>query len=201
MKIEVYSLGPIETNCTIVISEESRQAAIIDAPLGSYEILEHLRDEMRVEFTALLLTHTHWDHTADAAKIQKNLGVKVYVHPLDEPNLSAPGADGLPMYFPIEALTDSHALHAAVQVGDLNFQVLHTPGHSPGSVCFYMEEEGVLFSGDTLFCGACGRTDLPTSDPLLMQKSLRLLATLPPQTRVFPGHGDETTISNESWIQ
>ncbi len=150
----------------------------------------------------LLLTHSHWDHTADMAFLKKKLRVPLFVHKLDAPNLGAPGSDGLPLLTDIVPVEPDHFLEDGQQisVGKLKLEVLHTPGHSPGGVCFYLPEENTLISGDTLFQGTIGRLDFPNSSPERMWESLDKLAQLPSETRVIPGHGEETTIGKEDWL-
>jgi hydroxyacylglutathione hydrolase len=127
----------------------------------------------------------------------------VYIHPLDVLNLQQPGADGLPCWINIIGVEPDVFLeeNAQVTVGELVFQVLHTPGHSPGCICFFEPQQHILFSGDTLFKGTIGNLSFPTSQPSLMSASLAKLAQLPLQTRVFPGHGPFTTLQAESeWL-
>lgn len=204
MFIQVFSSGPLSTNAYVVACAATREAAIVDpAPDSSLDIenyiaLQHLKPKM------ILLTHSHWDHIADAGKLKGRYAIPVYVHPLDVPNLQQPGADGLPSWLDIAAVVPDFLLDEGAQVplGKLLFRVIHTPGHSVGSVCFYEQQHGLLFSGDTLFKGTYGNISFPTSKPALMGSSLKKLAELPSETRVFPGHGPETTVANEGpWIQ
>lgn len=128
--------------------------------------------------------------------------IPVAVHPEDAPNLEQPGADQLPCYIDIEGVVPDDLLKEGqrIAIGDLTLQVIETPGHSPGCVCFYSPENKVLISGDTLFQGSIGKLTLPTARPELMWDSLRKLAKLPPETVVYPGHGGSTTIGKESWL-
>ncbi|HEX2580255.1 MAG TPA: MBL fold metallo-hydrolase, partial [Rhabdochlamydiaceae bacterium] len=150
----------------------------------------------------ILLTHSHWDHIADVVKLKKLLQVPIYVHSEDAGNLEKPGADGLPLPFPIAATNPDKFLvdGQIIPLGDLKIEVISTPGHSPGGVCFWLRQQKILIAGDTLFKGTIGNISFPTSDPEEMWQSLKKLARLPPDTRVFPGHGPETTIQAESWI-
>ncbi len=150
----------------------------------------------------ILLTHSHWDHIADTAKLKKAFNVPVWIHAEDAPNLEKPGVDGLPLHFPIEGVKPSGHLAdgQVLKVGELEIKVMHTPGHTPGSVCFLLPDEGMLISGDTLFRGRMGRLDLPTGRPGLMKGSLKKIGMLPRETRVYPGHGESTTIKEEAWI-
>ncbi len=172
---------------------------VIDpAPGSAAKILERAQKQGLI-VEKILLTHSHWDHFADAQVLQERTGALLYVHEADAPNVESPGIDGLPCFFPIlPARVDCFLKEGEkVCVGSLSLEVFHTPGHSPGSVCFYIGAEKTLFSGDTLFQGCCGRLDLPTGEPKKMGASLKKVSQLPLDTRVFPGHGAETTIGKE----
>lgn len=145
---------------------------------------------------AILLTHGHFDHMLAAEELQKRTGVPVYVHPLDAPMLSDAS---LSAYNPeVSSLPQpGHIACTAYLESLFGFRVLHTPGHTPGSVCLYHEEEKVLFSGDTLFRAGFGRTDLAGGSMHQLLSSLRTLLALPRDVRVYPGHGESTTIDEE----
>jgi len=200
MILEIFCSGPALTNCILLAS--AKRAAIIDAPLDSGDILIERVEALGLDLQMLLLTHSHWDHFADMAYLKKKMRTPLYVHELDAPNLRKPGADRLPMFFPIESVEPDHFLADGDRLilGELEIEVMHTPGHSPGCVCFYIPKHHTLISGDTLFKGTMGNVSFPTSNPEKMWESLARLSKLPPDTRVIPGHGDETTIGAESWI-
>ena len=145
---------------------------------------------------AILLTHGHFDHMLAAEELQKRTGVPVYVHPLDAPMLSDAS---LSAYNPeVSSLPQpGHIACTAYPESLFGFRVLHTLGHTPGSVCLYREEEKVLFSGDTLFQAGFGRTDLAGGSMHQLLSSLRTLLALPRDVRVYPGHGESTTIDEE----
>lgn len=145
---------------------------------------------------AILLTHGHFDHMLAAEELQKRTGVPVYVHPLDAPMLSDAS---LSAYNPeVSSLPQpGHIACTAYPESLFGFRVLHTPGHTPGSVCLYHEAEKVLFSGDTLFRAGFGRTDLAGGSMHQLLSSLRTLLALPRDVRVYPGHGESTTIDEE----
>jgi hydroxyacylglutathione hydrolase len=197
-----FPFGPIETNALLLVCNETKIAAAIDPSAGSAGPLLHKAKELNTPIQKILLTHSHWDHFADAHELKKKTHAPLYVHPLDANNVEDPGSDGIPLFVPIEGVKVDHFLQegATLEVGKLKLEVIHTPGHSPGSVCFYLKEQKLLISGDTLFQGTMGRVDLPTGEPALMWKSLEKLSKLPPETRVVPGHGGETTIGKESWL-
>lgn len=146
-------------------------------------------------------THGHWDHIGDNAAVAEHTGADIAVHPLDRERLTAPS----PMSAPFEIVPSVPAVDLAeggeIRFGSLRLSVLHTPGHTEGSVCLLARDEGLLFSGDTLFAGGWGRVDLPGGDPDAMAASLARLADLEPGTGVFPGHGEATTIARErAWL-
>ena len=202
MIIETYSLGPARTNTYLLGCPQTKSALIIDAPLDGFKIHDKRFKELALQKQMLLLTHSHWDHIVDAGLMKEKWGVPIYIHRQDAGNLSHPGSDQLPLLFSIQGVEPDHYLsdRHTISVGKLQIEVIHTPGHTPGGVCFYLPEYQVLFSGDTLFKGAIGNLSFPTACAALMETSLKRLARLPKQTRVYPGHGDTTTIEAESWI-
>ena len=202
MFIKKFTSGPIATNTYVVVSSLTREAFIIDAAPGSFELVRNYLVTDGLKYKAILLTHSHWDHIADVSKIKEHFDIPVYVHALDVPNLQNPGADGLPCPLIFPKITPDFLLEEEtfLNVGHLNFQIIYTPGHSIGSVCFYEKNQQVLFSGDTLFQGSIGNISFPTSSPDLMWTSLAKLTQLDATTRVFPGHGSSTTIGQEHWL-
>lgn len=201
MIIETYPLEPIATNAIFIGCEKTKKAAAIDPAMGSTEIFLSWQDK-GYKIENIFLTHSHWDHVVDVAKLKNELNCPVFVHKLDANNLKAPGSDGLPMFFPIEAVDTNEFFEEGKKyyIGLSFFEVIHTPGHSPGSVCFYFKEENLLISGDTLFKGSMGNVSFPTSSKEQICESLKKLAKLPSETIVVPGHGEKTTIRQESWL-
>lgn len=201
MKIKVFPSGPLSTNA-YVVSVATKEAMIIDPALGSEPYLSQYLREEGLKPIKILITHSHWDHIGDAAKLKKIYHIPIYIHPEDEPNLKEPGSDGLPLLTEIEAVQTDELLFEGqkIELGELSFRVIHTPGHSPGGVCFYEENENVLFSGDTLFKNSIGNVSFPTSNSEKMWESLKKLSLLPSNTRVYPGHGKSTTIGQEEWL-
>lgn len=202
MIIQSFPSGPFETNAYVIACPVTRQAAIIDpAPKSADSILKFLK-ENNLTAEQILLTHSHWDHIADVAALKKVLPLTVAVHKRDEKNLREPGSDRLRCWVPVEGVEADRFLEEGdvLTLGQITLKVIATPGHSPGSVCFYSEGERVLFSGDTLFKGSIGNLSFPTAVPDEMWPSLDKLAALPLETRVYPGHGPSTTIESESWL-
>jgi hydroxyacylglutathione hydrolase len=148
------------------------------------------------------LTHSHWDHIGDLKKVKTRFGVPVYVHPADRGNVVKPGSDKLPLMYQIEGVEPEFDLQEGeiIEVGKLQLIVIASPGHTPGGVCFYLDKEKILFSGDTLFKGSIGNLSFPTADPQAMWHSLKKLEKLPSETVVYPGHGPSTTIGDEDWL-
>ncbi len=203
MILEKFACGPFETNTYLAGSSQEKVAAVIDPSMGSAPLVARVCEEQGLTLRHVLLTHSHWDHIADVSSLKEQFSLEVWIHSLDAPNLEKPGKDKLPLLFPIPGVTPDHLLKEGdeIKVGRLCFKVLHTPGHSLGSICFYVEKEKLLFSGDTLFQGTMGNIHFPTSSPKDMWKSLKRLAKLPEDTRVLPGHGPDTTIGEEKWIE
>jgi len=202
MMIEVFPSGPVSTNAILVGCEKTHQGIFIDPSSGSAKKLLEAAEHHGLKIQAIYLTHSHWDHFVDAAYLKQKLNIPLFVKEEDADNLSEPGSDGIPVFMDIEPVEPTDLLHdgECKSVGELTFTILHTPGHSPGGVCFYFEKENVLISGDTLFKGTIGRLDLPTAQPEKMWLSLKKLALLPKETTVYPGHGSITTIGRESWL-
>lgn len=202
MIIQAIPSGPFETNAYIVACPITKEAAIVDPSPDSSEAIIAFIQKNHLHPVKLFLTHSHWDHTADVTAIRSKYPIPIYIHPLDLPNLESPGADGLPSWLNIPSNKADFLLHEGdiIPVGKMKFEVIHTPGHSPGGVCFYCKDEDVLLSGDTLFKGTIGNISFPTSNAQNMWLSLAKLAKLPPLTRVFPGHGASTTIGKETWL-
>ncbi len=195
MTIRTLSVGALATNCYIVI--EGGTAAVIDPGDNAAAITKAIAESGAV-LGAVLLTHAHFDHMGALAELTANGDIPVYLHTLEQPalhdgtrNLSALfGAPLSPVTAAVRPLSDGDT----VAVGPLSFTVVHTPGHTPGSVCYLSED--VLFSGDTLFAQSIGRTDFPGGDLSAMRASLTRIMTLS-ATRVLPGHGEETTLAFE----
>jgi hydroxyacylglutathione hydrolase len=203
MNILSFPTGPYATNMYIICYKDIPDAIIVDPGAKSLEMVLKTVQERSLKPIAIWLTHSHWDHIVDAAKIKKEFLLPIYMHDEDRGNLEKPGSDGVPMAVPaFEGTTPDHLIKDGdlLTVGKFSFKVIHTPGHTPGGVCFYCEKEKTLFSGDTFYRGLIGSLTLPTSQAERMWQSLAKIATLPPDTIVFPGHGPSTTIKDEPWL-
>ncbi|MBN9377542.1 MAG: MBL fold hydrolase [Chlamydiales bacterium 38-26] len=203
MNIQAFPSGPFETNAYVVSCPDTKEAAIIDPAPNSAESIVNYINKHHLTPKKILLTHTHWDHIGDVYPLKEKYHIPVYVHEYDVFNLENPGSDGLPCWISIEGVVPDYLLKEGdrVSIGNQIFEVIETPGHTPGGVCFYNGNQHLLFSGDTLFKGTIGNLSFPTSRPHLMWTSLSKLAKLPAETRVFPGHGLETTIGQEKWLE
>ena len=199
MFLEFFSAGPFETNGYIFGDKE---VFLVDAPLGSFAEYNRIIEKNDLIPKGLLLTHSHLDHTADCQVIAENFSIPVYVHPLDDPNVRRPGSDRLPVFLPTPPYQGALLLKDGEKLwlGSIEIDVIHTPGHTPGGVCFYLPQQGILFSGDTLFKGTIGNLSFPTAEPEKMWQSLKKLALLPTEVVVYPGHGPKTTIGRETFL-
>lgn len=192
------------TNCYIVEDEESKETMVID-PGGEADKIINMLDTLGIEkLKYIYLTHCHGDHFGAILEVKAKKGGKVLIHRDDAEGLYNP-AISLTYYIgmdDIELEADSRVDEGdIIHLGNLEFKVIHTPGHTKGGTCLYCKEEGLLFSGDTLFKGTWGRTDLPTSSfPDIIASITNKLTILPDDTIVYPGHGRMTTIREEEPI-
>ena len=195
-------VGPIATNVHVLADPRSREAIAIDT---ATPCLAWIADELAARDWTLKLivsTHGHWDHIGDNAVVAEHTGADIAVHPLDRNRLEHPSAGSAPFEIPPSVPAVELAEGGIIRFGDLRLSVLHTPGHTEGSVCLLDEDGGELFSGDTLFEAGWGRVDLPGGDPAAMVESIARLAALDDRVRVFPGHGNATTIARErAWME
>jgi hydroxyacylglutathione hydrolase len=195
-------IGPIATNVHVLADPSTREAIAIDTATPS---LAWIADELAARDWTLRLivsTHGHWDHIGDNAAVAEHTGAEIAVHPLDRERLTDPQPLWAPFDIPPSVPAVDLAEGGVVRFGEIRLSVLHTPGHTEGSVCLYEPGLGLLFSGDTLFAGGWGRVDLPGGDPEAMAASLIRLSTLDDSVQVFPGHGDSTIIGRErAWLE
>jgi len=197
-------IGPVATNVHLIADERSREAIAIDTAIPC---LDWLAGELATRDWTLKLivsTHEHWDHIGDNARVAEHTGAQIAVHPLDAPRLSHPR----PLWAPFEIPPSVPAVELAeggeIRFGSVRLEVLHTPGHTEGSVCLLDGDGGRLYSGDTLFAGSFGRVDLAGGSEEAMVASLDRLRRLDDGLIVLPGHGSSTTIGRErallEWI-
>ena len=187
MEVRTFPVGSYQTNCYLVWSEDSDKCILIDPGYEPEYLLKQVRLQ-RKSLEAILLTHGHFDHVGGVKQIAAESGCDVYLCPED---LSMPPMMTAGKLYYTKTYGEGSQLHLA----GLDIGVLHTPGHTPGSVCLIAENH--MFSGDTLFSGSCGRTDLPGGSWATILKSLRRLADLETNYWVHPGHGESTTLTEE----
>ena len=188
MIVKSMKVSPLDTNCYLVVDESTNAAAMID-PGGKAKQLQELVAAEGVELKCILLTHGHFDHTGGVQKIRRSMpDIPVYLHPADGAMIGTHGD-----YPPIDPCLP-YDEGDTVQVGNLTFKVLYTPGHTPGSLTLMLEKERAIFTGDMLYGGTLGRADQHGGDYPLMRKSLHRLADLEGDWKMFPGHEDETTL-------
>src|SRR3954468_4086154 len=170
MIIDVFVTGPVDTNAYLVGDEATGEALVIDAPYECTAAVTARAMEHGLTIRQVVDTHGHWDHIADNAALVAATGATLAVHAADADRLADPQSGLLQLPITIPPSTPDRLLAAGdtVQVGSYTFEVLHTPGHTPGSICLYAEAKGILFSGDTLFNMGMGRTDLPGGDENLL---------------------------------
>ncbi|HHW12367.1 MAG TPA: MBL fold metallo-hydrolase [Firmicutes bacterium] len=196
MRLQQFVLGELEVNSYLLWDEESLEAACFDPGGPPQEIWAELTQK-KLKLKYILLTHGHYDHIGGVNELKANTGAIVAIHAADaematNPNLNLSVVFSRPIVVtPDQLLADGDVLCLGAQMLKIN----HTPGHTPGGIC--IATSGLLFSGDTLFAGSVGRTDLPGGDQATLDQSLQRLVQLPAETRVFPGHGPETTIGRE----
>jgi hydroxyacylglutathione hydrolase len=196
-----FTAGPLQTNTFLLRDDEAQEAVVVDPTIGSDEAfatLQKWRGE-GLTVTGIWNTHGHFDHVYDNARFQAEFSVPIWGHPADAMFLDHLREQSLWFGVPAPAVApfDHNPLAQAPTLGARRLQVLHTPGHSPGSVSFFFPDEGLCLSGDVLFAGSVGRVDLPGCSEAELKQSLQVLAALPPQTRVLCGHGPETTVAQE----
>ncbi|HVM25861.1 MAG TPA: MBL fold metallo-hydrolase [Candidatus Limnocylindrales bacterium] len=201
VRIEVGAFGPWQTNAYLVWDGRSPDALVVDPGMGAADPLLERVAANGLRLHVIANSHGHIDHIFDDAPLMRGSGAPLAIHPDDAYRLDGRNNYGLE----VEAVTATHDLREGEQlrIGDLVLDVLHLPGHTEGSVCLYEERRGLLLSGDVLFAGSYGRTDLPGGNDEQMVASLaRLSREIPEAVRVLPGHGPETTIGRElPWLR
>ena len=202
LKIQTWIAEP--TNCYIIFDEDSKETMCIDPAGNVSEIVDMIQNILKGKLKYIYLTHCHSDHILGVMELKNRLGGKILIHRKDAENLNNPNVN-LSEYLDIPEIVleadsridDQDKIH----LGNLEFEVIHTPGHTSGGPCLYCEEEKLLFSGDTLFRGTWGRTDVPTGNfEDVINSITKKLMILPDETIVYPGHGKSTMIREEKPI-
>ncbi|MDQ2951061.1 MAG: MBL fold metallo-hydrolase [Chloroflexota bacterium] len=199
VRIAAWRVPPYDNGLYLIV-DGRKDAIVIDPSMGERVVLEAAK-EQDLRVVEILNTHGHPDHIYGNAAVKEATRARLAIHRLDEYRLG-PRRPPTEMKVP-DATADDLIEEGPLRfVTDIDLVALHTPGHTEGSTCFYLAAENALFSGDVLFKGNIGRTDFPGSDPRAMERSLERLASLPPNTRVYPGHGQQTIIADElPWLR
>ena len=197
---EIFPVGPLQCNCSVIGDETSREAIVIDPGDNISRVLDTVaRHGLKV--TQILITHGHIDHVGGAMKLKRATGAPILINKNDRPQLQMLDmqAGWIGIAPPGEVTIDASLEDGdSIRAGALNATVLHTPGHTEGSTCIYFPTEKKLIAGDTLFAGSIGRTDLPGGDfEKIMQSLHQRVMALPEDVTVIPGHGPATTIGDE----
>ena len=194
MNRTTFEVGTFEVNCSIL--SENGKAIVVDPGADATRIRAELKKQ-GLDLAAVLLTHAHFDHISGIPALQKAFpGIPVYVHPGDVPMFGHPLNQAGGEYAPIGRPSGVRDVETLAELLP-GVEVIHTPGHTPGGVCYHFPGDRLLLSGDTLFAGSVGRTDFPGGSMTRMMESLSTLAKLPDDTLVIPGHGPHTTIGAE----
>lgn len=199
MKIENYVLGPMQTNCYLLINEETKEMVVVDPATCPDDLISHVKENGYMP-KAILLTHSHFDHVMGIDGWVKEFDIPVYLHEeearlLADPGLNLSSVFGKAYFYKqVNCLKDG----ACMEVAGFKFQIIHTPGHTSGGCCYYEASEAVLISGDTLFFRSVGRSDFPTGDMHMLADSIKeKLFCLPEDVAVYPGHDRATNIAEE----
>ena len=198
-KIDSRILGMVGTNCYLLCNMDIKECVLID-PADSQDEISRMIDESGCSLKGILLTHGHFDHIMAADAVRDKYGVKVYAscdekNTLEQPHINLGEAYGLKLSVKADVW---HKDGEILKLAGFDIEALHTPGHTGGGSCYYIREIGVLFSGDTLFCGSVGRTDFPGGSMSEIVRSIKeKVMVLPDDTKVYPGHGEGTSVGYE----
>ena len=198
-KIDSRILGMVGTNCYLLCNMDIKECVLID-PADSQDEISRMIDESGCSLKGILLTHGHFDHIMAADAVRDKYGVKVYAscdekNTLEQPHINLGEAYGLKLSVKADVW---HKDGEILKLAGFDIEALHTPGHTEGGSCYYVREIGVLFSGDTLFCGSVGRTDFPGGSMSEIVRSIKeKVMVLPDDTKAYPGHGEGTSVGYE----
>lgn len=197
MKIETFIVGQLQNNCYILYDEMTKEGFVVDPADEPDRIQDFLKEEC-LSMKYIVCTHAHFDHIGALMEIKEFTGAPIAIHKNDLPIYAVAEQHAAMWGFQIDPLPEPELFvyeGYSLSAGSVKFQVMHTPGHSPGGICLY--GEGILISGDTVFAGSVGRTDLPGGNIGELKKSFSRIMNLPPATKILPGHGPSSTIEKE----
>lgn len=197
IRVEQMAVGPLGTNCYIVVNERTGECIIADPGGDAQRIMAQVGDRKPC---AVLLTHAHWDHIGAVDELCAHYGVPLYVHRADAPKLQDMGANVATLFgVRVAVLTQPDMLVGGetLRLGGMDIGVLHTPGHSAGSVCYLLPRAQGVLTGDTLFAHGYGRTDFPDGSFMQLKESLRALFHLSPKQSAYPGHGETGVVGRD----
>lgn len=200
--VEPFEVPPLENNVYLLYDDATKEAVLIDSALGAAKVLPRIR-EFGLTLKLILNTHGHADHVADNVPIAKETGAKLGIHEADAYRLERVAREAVPYLASPPPASKADVLlkeGTVVKIGADELRVVHTPGHTQGSVAFHAPSIGTLFTGDTLMAGAFGGANGPGASPANLWRSLHRLASFPPDMKVLPGHGPPTRIGDEAWI-
>lgn len=197
MIFERLVVGPLEENAYVIGDEATRQAIVVDPGDEADRIIDIIKDK-NLKVHSVICTHTHFDHVGAVGDIRKATGAKILIHKNDLQVYETAKDQAAFWGYDIDDIPEPDGFideGGVIEAGNLKFKVMHTPGHSPGGICLY--GEGILLSGDTIFKGSVGRTDFPGGSTEELKKSFRRVLDLPQDTKIYSGHGPETTVGME----
>lgn len=196
--IKTYAVGDLQTNCHFLIDEETLECAVIDPGAEPDRLIEQIRSQ-KLKVTLVINTHGHGDHIGANGEIRDRYQCKILIHRLDARMLANPEQNLSSSFYPagIKSPSANTMLEdgGIITLGKYQLKVIHTPGHTPGSIC--LEGDDFVFTGDTLFCGSVGRWDLPGGDAQMLKNSVKRLSRLPPSLKIYPGHGPSCVMKDE----
>ena len=200
MILEMLTVSPFQENCYIIGDEQSGVGAVVD-PGDEAARIALAVEQTDLDIASIIITHAHIDHVGAVAALVDEYACPVLMHAEAEPMLKQLPTQAMMMglkFGKVPAVDHYIGDEEVLEVGDLKLRSLYTPGHAPGHLAFYIEDQGLVLSGDALFAGSVGRADLPGGSMEVLMRSIEeRLLTLPDETRVFPGHGPQTEIGNE----
>lgn len=197
MVIKKFVVGPLECNCFLIVDEHSKEALVIDPGDEPDRIIDFIH-ENSLHIKHIVCTHAHFDHVGAVSDIKQETGASIIIHQEEQETYRNTREQAVVWGFELDELPEPDELVSegdVLEIGSLKFMIIHTPGHSPGSIC--LSGEGILITGDTLFAGSVGRTDLHGGDIIQLKKSFKRLMSLSEKMTILPGHGPETTIEKE----